>query len=103
MHLGHQLSNGHLCPRLQGKRNSAPQALWRQSCSGYEAPGGTPGAGSPWASTETAPGIATTDFSFCEKSHPLPAYTGCHNTLWVLLSLCNAVAGRIYMYLTSLQ
>ena len=60
-----------LCPRLQGGRNSALRALWRQSCAGYEAPGGIPGAGSPLASTETVPGIATTDFSFCGKSHPL--------------------------------
>ena len=68
---GTSCQRGSLSPRLQGKRNSAPQAPWRQSCAGYKVPGGTPGPGSPLAGTETAPSIATTDFSFCGKCHAL--------------------------------
>lgn len=60
-----------LSPRLQGKRKSALWALRRQSSTGYKAPGGIPGAGSPLASTETVPSITSPDFSFCGKSHLL--------------------------------
>lgn len=62
----YELSNGQLVSQDAGQ-----EKLCSTGSMETELPGETPGAGFLQAITETSPSVATTDSSFCGKSHPL--------------------------------
>lgn len=93
-----------LSPRLQVKRNSASQALWRQSCLVRLPELGLLPRPVLRLHTVLPPqtsGSVGNPILF--PGREILAYTGHHVTLWALLSLCNVVAGSIYTFLSSMQ